>query len=343
MRSDYLAALGAVLAILAILGAFWRDEGGRTPFERLGVLVDLIPPPGKILPSADYPSLGKIIYEEQFAQEAPDPERTLPDPEPAGSRKLPSPEAVPPPVEPAPAASRPPPSPDGAPRIALVIDDLGYNGPVSRGIARLDGEVTLAILPGGRFAREIAKIGSARGKELILHQPMEPKKYPEIDPGPGKLLRGMDAATVERVLFANLDRFPEVAGINNHMGSRLTEVRPVMRSVMAGLKKRGDLYFLDSRTSPRTVARAEAAAAGLMTLKRDIFIDNVEEEPAILRQLRKLEKKARVQGFAVGIGHPYAVTLSALKKWLPLVRKRGFKLVKASALLEAPEVVTARR
>ena len=117
----------------------------------------------------------------------------------------------------------------------------------------------------------------------------------------------------------------------------------MMRSVMDGLKKRGGLYFLDSWTSPRTVAWAAAEDAGLMSLNRDVFIDNDEDEAAILRQLAKLERKARKQGFAVGVGHPYPATLSALKKWLPLARKRGFKLVPASALLQAPTGVTVQR
>ncbi|MBF0371326.1 MAG: divergent polysaccharide deacetylase family protein [Magnetococcales bacterium] len=216
--------------------------------------------------------------------------------------------------------------------VALIIDDLGYNGKVSEAIAKLPGEITLAVLPGGPSSRRVTKLGVALGKEIILHQPMEPKGYPKVNPGPGVILVEMDEGDTQRVLVENLKKFPEVVGINNHMGSRLTEKKAHMAWVMDILVERG-LYFLDSRTSTKTVGYSQAKANGVPRAQRDIFIDNVRNETAILKQLAKLEKRALKKNGAVGIGHPYPATLRAIKKWQVGLSERGLVLQPASHFL----------
>ncbi|MBF0341309.1 MAG: divergent polysaccharide deacetylase family protein [Magnetococcales bacterium] len=213
----------------------------------------------------------------------------------------------------------------GAPRVAVVIDDLGYNGPVSMAIARLPEAITLAILPDGDFSRRVAHIGKETRKEVILHQPMEPMGYPRIKPGPHALLSGMGREEIRATLIRNLDQFPEAIGINNHMGSRLTQNREAMDVVMELLKERG-LFFLDSRTSQTSVGYARARASGIPAARRDVFLDNVQRVAAIEARLAELEHVARVTGRAVGIGHPYNETLIALRGWLPAAAKRGIQV-----------------
>ncbi|MBF0310133.1 MAG: divergent polysaccharide deacetylase family protein [Magnetococcales bacterium] len=221
----------------------------------------------------------------------------------------------------------------GQGRVAVIIDDLGYNGPVSMAIAKLPADLTLAVLPGGDYSRRVASTGKESGREVILHQPMEPKGYPKLKPGPGALLSGMSDAEIEKILTTNLKSFPEVVGINNHMGSKLTGDRRVMAKVMSLLKPRG-LFFVDSRTSPASVGTAMAAAHQVAYASRDVFLDNVPQEGEILKQLAILENQARKHGEAVGIGHPYPATLSALKSWLPGLKGRGVELVRVSQFLE---------
>ncbi|MBF0214879.1 MAG: divergent polysaccharide deacetylase family protein, partial [Magnetococcales bacterium] len=224
-------------------------------------------------------------------------------------------------------------------RVAIVIDDLGYNVPVSLAIARLPYAVTLAILPGGDAARQVAVIGKESHKEVILHQPMEPLGYPRTKPGPGALLMGMGADEIRSVLVRNLEKFPEAIGINNHMGSRITQYRPAMDAVMEILKERG-LFFLDSRTSQTSVGYARAKVAGIPAARRDVFLDNVPKVSAIEARLAELEHVARVTGRAIGIGHPYRETLTALQHWLPAATKRGIQVEGISRFLDrgTPEV-----
>ncbi|OSM06770.1 hypothetical protein MAIT1_00371 [Magnetofaba australis IT-1] len=217
-------------------------------------------------------------------------------------------------------------------KLALIIDDLGYNGPIGRAIAKLPGQLTLAILPGGNYSRQVVNLGVREGKEIMLHQPMEPQGYPRVNPGPGALLKGMPDKRIRRILAHNLDEFPEAIGVNNHMGSRLTTDRSAMNAVMGVILQRG-LYFVDSRTSGKTVAFSAAANQGVPRAQRAVFIDNTRSKSAILNQLRQLERVGRSHGEAVGIGHPYPETLAALRSWLPMLARKNIQLVSASQLL----------
>nr|CRH07355.1 conserved exported protein of unknown function [Candidatus Magnetococcus massalia] len=217
-------------------------------------------------------------------------------------------------------------------RIAMVIDDLGYNGPIGRAIVKLPADITLAVLPGGPYSRQLVNIGHRMGRELILHQPMEPKGFPRVDPGPGALLQGMSSKQVQRILNHNLDQFPEVVGVNNHMGSSVTENRGVMNAVMKVLVKR-ELYFIDSRTSAKSVAYRAASRYGVPRAKRSVFIDNRRTVSAVLKRLDELVAYAKRNGYGIGIGHPYGVTLKALRMWLPTLEEQDVEVIRASRLL----------
>ncbi|MBF0421781.1 MAG: divergent polysaccharide deacetylase family protein [Magnetococcales bacterium] len=225
--------------------------------------------------------------------------------------------------------------------IAMVIDDLGYNKPISKAIALLPFDLTLAVLPGGGFSREVAQLADAQGKEVILHQPMQPQGYPGIKPGPGGLYDTMSEAQIHEILEHNLREFPRAKGINNHMGSHLTNDARAMDAVMHYLKPKG-LYFLDSRTSTRSVAASRAIAQGVPALRRDVFIDNVADKGATLKRLAELVTIANKFGQAVGIGHPHPSTLEALREWLPSLRDKGIRVVRLSHLLGSNQVEKAK-
>ena len=216
--------------------------------------------------------------------------------------------------------------------LALIIDDLGYEWPIAKAIIDLPADITLAILPKLPYSREIAKWGKTTGRELLLHQPMEPHRYPHISPGPGAMLAWMDREGLQAVLRSNLDQLPEVVGINNHMGSRLTENGQAMDAVMAVLAEK-QLFFIDSRTSEGSVGAQRAAVGHVPTAVRDVFIDNKPNEEAILRQLAQLERLAHSHGEVIGIGHPYRATLAALQRWLPTLPQKGIILTRVSRFI----------
>ncbi|MBU1002924.1 MAG: divergent polysaccharide deacetylase family protein [Proteobacteria bacterium] len=210
-------------------------------------------------------------------------------------------------VEPVPAV------PEGG-RLSIVIDDLGRSIRFAKQLIELPFSVTFSVLPFEPQTVEVARIAAMNRHEMLLHLPMEPKGYPGVNPGQGALFTSMAPQELRRVLAADLARVPGAVGVNNHMGSKFTQTGTAMAVVMAELKTR-NLFFLDSLTAPRSTGAHEGLAAGLNVYKRSIFLDNIRDTGAILRQLEKAEHIAGSTGQAVAIGHPYPETLAALKTW----------------------------
>jgi polysaccharide deacetylase 2 family uncharacterized protein YibQ len=229
---------------------------------------------------------------------------------------------------------------DGAPLIAIMIDDLGISEDRARLMSALPGPLTLAFMPYGENVAVLAEIAADAGHELFLHLPMEPMDA-TVDPGPHALLGGVGAEELMTQLLWNLQRFDGYVGVNNHMGSRLTQDLAAMNLVMAELGARG-LIFIDSLTASASVAYSAARRYGLPAVRRDLFIDNVAERDAILAQLDALEAMALHRGYALGIAHPYDITAEILAEWLPSVQARGFKLVPASAIVAHNEGLLTR-
>ncbi len=220
----------------------------------------------------------------------------------------------------------------GRPRIAVVIDDLGGDLAVARAFLDLPMAVTPAILPHLTHSRGAAELARSRGADVILHLPMEPQGYPDRDPGEGALLAAMGEAELRRAVEAALASVPGVVGVNNHMGSRLTELPVPLGWITAVLGARG-LYFLDSATSPGSVAAQVARDGGLPWARRDVFLDNVQTVEAVAAQLAKTVAVARAKGQAVAIGHPHPETLEALKGWAPRLDALGVEVVPLGRLV----------
>ncbi|MEM8949665.1 MAG: divergent polysaccharide deacetylase family protein, partial [Pseudomonadota bacterium] len=198
---------------------------------------------------------------------------------------------------------------DERPIIAVVIDDLGLNRANTAELNSLPSPLTLAFLPyAGRIEAQ-TEAAQAAGHELMLHLPMEP--IGSDWPGPDALTTKLDQDEFVSRLQKNLGRFEGFVGINNHMGSRLTADDSRMDVVMRELRKR-DVLFLDSKTSPRSIAGETAGRNGVPNTTRDVFLDHVVDPGAIKRQLALTERIARQSGSAVAIGHPHSTTIEAL-------------------------------
>jgi polysaccharide deacetylase 2 family uncharacterized protein YibQ len=216
---------------------------------------------------------------------------------------------------------------------AIVIDDLGNElGPAER-IAAWKAPVAGAVLPGVAFSAASARALARGGKEVLLHLPMEPAGYPKVRPGPGVILRSQTDAEIVRTLESDLATVPGAVGVNNHMGSVATADPRVMRVVARVLSDRG-LYFLDSRTTDATVAERTAEEASVPAVSRRVFLDDVETEEAVSKQFAELVRRAREEGSAVAIGHPYPATLAVLEREMPDLAAKGVKLVKVGELVK---------
>lgn len=224
--------------------------------------------------------------------------------------------------------------PGERPLISVVIDDMGYSPRSLQQLAAMPGPLTLAFLPNAEGTPAMLEHARRQPFELMLHLPMEP--LGDADPGPGALLADLDDEELRRRVRHALGAVPGVVGVNNHMGSRLTADPQALAIVMEELRQY-PLFFLDSLTNPASLAETAAAAAGIPTGRRDVFIDHLPEPAAIARQLRQIEQVARQRGSSIAIGHPYPETLQALERWLPTLEDRGFRLARAT------EVIALRR
>jgi len=217
------------------------------------------------------------------------------------------------------------------PKIAIIIDDLGYNSDIAFSFIQLDLLLSFSVLPSAPFTGIVAREANKEGCEILLHLPMEPRKYPSVNPGPGALLLSMDEEEIRRILDQDLKEIPEARGVSNHMGSSFTEDHDKMLIVLTELKKR-NLYFMDSRTSRNTVGFGLARKIGLLAAKRSVFLDNDPGPRAIRMQMERLLNMARHKGAAIGIGHPYKETLTMLKEYCSILKKE-YRLVRVSELV----------
>ena len=219
-----------------------------------------------------------------------------------------------------------------------MIDDLGYNR--ARGLAAiaLPGSITVAVMPHTPNARLLAEAAHAAGKEVILHHPMQGSNYHAgaTNRMVGTLTLSMGQADISNALAKAFASVPHCVGINNHTGSTLTQARSHMHWLMQDLASTGH-YYLDSRTSPHTVAGEAASAWGIPFVSRDVFLDHKYTNAALEFEFDRALKIAKTAGSAVLIAHPRPLSLALLERRLATLDTNEIQLVHASELLSAPE------
>lgn len=215
------------------------------------------------------------------------------------------------------------------PTIAIIIDDMGHNLDEGKRLANLDQPLTLSFLPYRRHTDTLARLAYRHNKEIMLHAPMANTR--NFGLGQGGLTPDMDEQAMATTLRRALRSIPHVQGVNNHMGSLLTQQLKPMDWVMKELF-RYPVYFVDSRTIASSVAEDVAAAYRIPTMSRDVFLDHEQTEEYVDRQFKLLIKRARENGSAIGIGHPHQVTVDYLEKHLPKLDEQGIAIATVSGL-----------
>lgn len=220
----------------------------------------------------------------------------------------------------------------GGPKIALIIDDIGYRSQIDKKFLEIDAELTFSILPYSPGGLEFARTAHDLGREIMLHMPMEPIDYPAKKPGEGALYVTTSSEEITKLIDQALDSVPYVSGINNHMGSRFTQVRPLMAVFLDAIDRK-NLYFIDSRTYLDSIAYDMAQEISLPSAVRNVFLDHDPEFVKVAEKIGELAAIANRKGFAVGIGHPHMATLEALKVYIPGLQQRGIQVVSASKIV----------
>lgn len=226
----------------------------------------------------------------------------------------------------------PPPPIPGKGMVAIIIDDMGMDRKRSHEASNLPAPMTLAFLPYAPKLDEITKEAKAKGHELIIHVPMQPLKS-SLNPGPLVLRDDMTEESFSMALVKMFSSFEGYDGINNHMGSKLTQDRKAMDMVMEALAER-HLLFVDSKTIQTSIAAESAAAHGLAYGERDVFLDHVNDIDFVRKALHELEVIAKKRGYAIAIGHPKDVTIAGLREWLPTLEERGLTLVPVNRVVK---------
>lgn len=228
----------------------------------------------------------------------------------------------------------PAPGSSGGARLALIVDDCGQWIDTERGFVALGVPLTLSVLPDVHYTATIAREAADAGKGVMLHLPME--TVSGLNPGPGKVTTEMSDAQITAQVESDLDQVPLARGVNNHEGSKGSADPRVMRDVVDVLAKRGDLFFIDSRTSSSSVGEQTAQAAGVPSAGRDVFLDNQASVAYTEMQLREAAAIAQRTGSAIAIGHPRPTTLAAVRAMIPQLQADGIQFVLAQDLVAAP-------
>jgi polysaccharide deacetylase 2 family uncharacterized protein YibQ len=231
------------------------------------------------------------------------------------------------PLEAAPAA--PPP---GAPRIAVIVDDLGSRRDVFDVLREIRRPLTVAVLPALPLSASMARDAARSGMEVLLDVPMEPYRYPELDPGPGILLTSMSPGQIQQAVGRQLDTVAPAVGVINRMGSRLTEDRSRMRAMLEVLASRR-LFLVDAYTSSQSAAYDEARTAGVRAARRHLLIDHSNGEAGDRSQWDEVAGWAERHGEAVVVAHGHPLTVRLLKEYVPRWEARGLRLVPVSAVV----------
>jgi len=217
------------------------------------------------------------------------------------------------------------------PRIALIIDDIGFSRSRARAFLEIGVPITYSILPRLPLSRTLAEEIHQSGRQIMLHQPMEPFNAC-IDPGPGAVFVRDAPDKINLTVKKNLAELPFAAGMNNHMGSRFTSSPEKMSQILPFVRDEG-LFFVDSLTSGRSKAYPTALDLNMPAACRNVFLDNRPEEPRIFSRLEQLLAHAHRHGRAIGIGHPRPETARAVARFVSSLPQNAVDFVNVSEIV----------
>ena len=219
------------------------------------------------------------------------------------------------------------------PRIAIIIDDLGYQLAAGNRTIALPGPVVCAILPGTPRASALARSAHERGKEVLLHLPLQSVGH-HGPFEPDAITLDMSRDSFSATFSSAMESVPFAVGVNSHRGSLLTRHPGHMQWLMEDILAADGLFFVDSYTTHESVALQIAAETGVPAIKRDVFLDYDPAPETLAKEFERLKRLARKRGLAVAIGHPYPATLEFLEREIPQLVEEGIQLVPLRELID---------
>jgi len=228
--------------------------------------------------------------------------------------------------------ARPERSAPGRPKVAIYVGGLGLSPKTTdAALARLPGAVSLGYSPLSQNLPALIVAARARGHEVFLDLAMEPADMTSNDSGPYTMMTTVSATENIGRLEWIMSRAPGFVGMAAILGDRFMLDEGASRPVLEALRGRG-LMILDTRTLPRSVIARLADGIGLPYGIASLTIDDDPSPTAIMAKLAKLEELARVQGSAIGVGHPYQITNDKIDQWARTLDQRNIQLAPVTAL-----------
>ncbi|HJV36527.1 divergent polysaccharide deacetylase family protein [Geomonas sp.] len=221
----------------------------------------------------------------------------------------------------------------GPGRVAIVIDDMGTNLQELQALMSIKLPLTFSVIPSLAHAKGVAEAAHGAGYQVMIHMPMEPEGYPKQRMESIGLLLSMDDQEISDRVNGYFRTVPYAIGANNHMGSRFTQDAGKMEVALKVLQEKG-VFFIDSRTAPKSAGYRVARTLGMKCAERQVFLDNVQDEAAIRKQLMQAAGIARKRGAAIAICHPHQATIRTLKSAMPELAKSGITFVYVSTLVK---------
>ncbi|MEA2087352.1 MAG: divergent polysaccharide deacetylase family protein [Candidatus Caldatribacteriota bacterium] len=219
-----------------------------------------------------------------------------------------------------------------SPKAAFIIDDLGYETEVAKKMIELEFPVALSILPFLQYSESIAEEGRKNNQEIMLHLPMEANNS-GADPGPGAIKSDMSEEEIRQAVRDCILNFPYIIGVNNHMGSKITEDREIMEIVLEEIKGY-NLFFIDSMTTKHSIAYEAAQEMEIKSAVRSVFLDNENDMEYIKGQMLEVQETALREGEVIAIGHSRINTYYVLKRMIPELIRAGIEIVPVSELVK---------
>jgi len=224
---------------------------------------------------------------------------------------------------------------------SIIIDDVGNNLEYGQQVINLPATLTIAILPETSYAKNLARLAHKNNKEVMLHLPMQSVAHRQSSPGTLNLHMTKSAFTKQ--LLQNLNSVPYIRGVNNHMGSLLTRHPGHMSWLMDELSQRRDLYFVDSKTTKKSIAEQIAGEYKIPNLSRDFFLDPDNNKNTLRTQFDRFIQRVKQRGYALAIAHPYPETIKFLKAHLGELQQHGIKLIPVSKLIRTADYLSKKR
>jgi len=224
---------------------------------------------------------------------------------------------------------------------SIIIDDVGNSLENGAEIINLPATLTISILPKTSYAKNLARLAAKNNKEVMLHLPMQSVEHRQRSPGTLDL--HMTKHEFQNQLRQDLNAVPYIRGVNNHMGSLLTRHPGHMAWLMDELSRRGGLFFVDSKTTGKSIAEKIAVEYSIPNLSRDFFLDPDHEKNTLRTQFDRFIRKVNQRGYALAIAHPYPETIKFLKAHLAELKQHGIKLIPVSKLIRTADYLSKKR